>query len=121
MAYSVDNVEVWARAAGCIAQILSGAVAGGHSYLSGNEVRVVSGDMVTPNCDKGRWRNVVSFKVEPEKAWRTIVPNRWKSICPSCIDAEAERAGVRCHFAGIQATSWSDVPEPQRRYGRRRH
>jgi hypothetical protein len=76
--------------------------------------------MVTPICDKCRRRNVVSFKVEPEEAWRTVVLNRWKSICPSCFDAEAERAGVRYHFTGVQATSWSDMPEPQRRYGRRR-
>jgi len=46
----------------------------------------------------------VSFKVEPEEAWRTVVLNRWKSICPSCIDAdaEAEPAGVRYHFAGVK-------------------
>jgi hypothetical protein len=77
--------------------------------------------MVTPICDKCRRRNIVSFKVEPEEAWRAVVLNRWKSICASCFDAEAERAGVRYHFAGVQATSWSDMPEPQRRYGRRRH
>jgi hypothetical protein len=39
---------------------------------------------------------------------------------PSCFDAEAERAGVRYNFASVQATLWSDIPEPQRRYGRRR-
>src|SRR4029453_12883413 len=38
-------------------------------------------------------RNAVSFKVEPEETWRTVVLNRWKSICPSCFDAEAEKAG----------------------------
>jgi hypothetical protein len=62
--------------------------------------------MVTPICDKCRRRNVVSFQVEPAEAWRTVVLNRWKSICPPCFDAEAERAGVRYHFAGVQATSW---------------
>jgi hypothetical protein len=51
--------------------------------------------MVTPISDECRRRNIVSFKVEPEEAWRTVVLNRWKSICPSCFDAEAERAGVR--------------------------
>jgi hypothetical protein len=75
--------------------------------------------MVTPICEKCRRRNVVSFQVEPAEAWRTVVLNRWKSICPSCFDAEAE-AGVCYHFADVQATSWSDMPEPQRRYGRRR-
>jgi hypothetical protein len=41
------------------------------------------------------------------------------SICPSCFGAEAERAGVRYRFANVRATSWSDIPEPPRRYGRR--
>jgi len=41
-----------------------------------------SGDMVTPICDKCRRRKIVSFKVEPEEAWRIVVLNRWKSICP---------------------------------------
>jgi len=27
--------------------------------------------MVTPVCEKCRRRNVVSFKIEPEEAWRT--------------------------------------------------
>src|SRR5262245_3814947 len=53
-----------------------------------------SGYMVTPICDKCRRRNVVSFRVEPEEAWRTVVLTRWKSICPSCFDAEAERAAL---------------------------
>jgi hypothetical protein len=76
--------------------------------------------MVTPICDKCRRRNVVSFRVEPAQAWRTVVLNRWKSICPSCFDAEAERAGVRYQFAGLGAVSWSDKPEPARRYVRKR-
>jgi hypothetical protein len=76
--------------------------------------------MVTPICDKCRRRNVVSFKVESEEPWRTVVLNRWKSICPSCFDAEAERAGVRYRFARVGAISWSDMPEPTRRFGRKR-
>jgi hypothetical protein len=76
--------------------------------------------MVTPICDKCRRRNIVSFKFEPEEAWRTVVLNRWKSICPSCFDAEAERAGVRYQFVNVHAMSWSEMPEPSRRYGRKR-
>jgi hypothetical protein len=57
-------------------------------------------------CDKCRRRNIVSFKVEPEEAWRTVVLNRWKSICPSCIDAEAERAGVRYQFVSVSRQRW---------------
>jgi hypothetical protein len=76
--------------------------------------------MVTPICDKCRRRNVVSFRVEPAQAWRTVVLNRWKSICPSCLAAEAERAGVRYQFAGLGAVPWSDKPEPARRYVRKR-
>jgi hypothetical protein len=76
--------------------------------------------MVTPICDKCRRRNIVSFLIEPVEAWRTVVLNRWKSICPSCFDAEAERAGVCYQFMGVQATSWCEKPEPTKRYGRRR-
>jgi len=76
--------------------------------------------MVTPICDKGRRRNVVNFQVDPPEAWRTVVLNRWKSICPSCFDAEAERAGVRYRFVDLTAASWSDKPEPAKRYGRKR-
>jgi len=75
--------------------------------------------MVTPICDKCRRRNVVSFQVEPKDAWRTVVLNRWRTICPSCFDAEAERAGVRYRFVGVGAMSWSDRPEPARRYARK--
>jgi hypothetical protein len=67
--------------------------------------------------DKCRRRNVVSFKVEPEEPWRTVVLNRWKSICPSCFDVEAS-AGVRYRFAGAVATSRSDMPEQAAALGR---
>ena len=26
-------------------------------------------------------------------AWCTVVLNRWRNVCPSCFDAEAEKAG----------------------------
>ena len=35
-------------------------------------------------------RNLVIFQVEPKEAWRTVVRNRWKSICPLCFDAEGK-------------------------------
>jgi len=76
--------------------------------------------MVTPICDKCRRRNVVSFHVDPSEAWRTVVLNRWKSICPSCFDAEAQRAGIRYGFVALRAVSWSDKPEPARRERRSR-
>jgi len=66
--------------------------------------------MVTPICDKCRRRNIVSFRIEPVEAWRTVVLNRWKSICRSCFDAEAERAGDRYQFMGVRAASWSEKP-----------
>ena len=40
MAYSLNDVELWTHAAGCIAQIVNGASPGDTPYLSGNEVRV---------------------------------------------------------------------------------
>jgi hypothetical protein len=48
--------------------------------------------MVTPTCEKCGRRNLVIFHVEPKEAWRTVMRDRWKSICPSCFDAEAELA-----------------------------
>ena len=35
-------------------------------------------------CDKCRRRNPTSFHVEPEEAFRTVVLNRWRKLCPSC-------------------------------------
>ena len=69
--------------------------------------------MVTPVCGKYRRRNVVTFNVEPEEAWRTVVLNRWRNVCPSCFDAEAERAGVRYQFVDVGA----DVVEQRARAG----
>ena len=45
-------------------------------------------------CDKCQRRNPVSFHVEHEEAFRTVVLNRWRNICPSCFDEEAEKAHV---------------------------
>jgi hypothetical protein len=88
-------------------------------WLWGPRPALYTWGMVTPTCDKCRRRNVVSFQVEPKDAWRTVVLNRWRTICPSCFDAEAERAGVRYQFVGVGAISWSDKPEPARRYPRK--
>jgi hypothetical protein len=77
-------------------------------------------------CDHCRRRNVVSFTVEPEHAWPTVVLNRWRRICPSCFDAEAERAGVNYTFANLEAQSWLPAhsrrapPPPRPLYPRKR-
>ena len=76
--------------------------------------------MVTPICEKCRRRNIVTFQVEPKEAWRTVVLNRWRTICPSCFDAEAQRAGVRYQFVEVSAVPWNAMPEPARRYARKR-
>ena len=62
----------------------------------------------------------LTFKVEPEEAWRAVVLNRWRNVCPSCFDGEAERAGIRYRFVNVRAMPWSEMPEPARRYGRKR-
>jgi hypothetical protein len=48
--------------------------------------------------------------VEPAEAWRTVVLNHWRKLCPSCFDAEAEKAGVRYRFVDVDAMSWSERP-----------
>jgi len=64
----------------------------------------------TAICDKCRRNNPVDFSVEPEEAWRAVVLNRWKRLCPSCFDAEAEKAAVRYSFVNLHGMSWSDRP-----------
>ena len=72
-------------------------------------------------CSKCGRRNVVSFDVEPPEAFRTVVLNRWRIICPSCFDQEAEKAGVRYSFVNVSATPWSDlVPRSGRPRSKRR-
>lgn len=73
-----------------------------------------------PHCDVCRRRSVVAYRVEPEEAWKTVVLNRWRNVCPSCFDAEAERAGVRFSFANLEGQSWSDKPAPRNPYRRKR-
>ena len=57
-------------------------------------------------CEKCGRRHLVTYQVEPKEAWRLVVQGRWRDVCPSCFDAEAERR-VRYQFRGTQATSWS--------------
>jgi hypothetical protein len=76
--------------------------------------------MVTPLCDKCGRRNLVIFQVEPKEACRTVVRDRWKSICPSCFDAEAELARVRFQFIGTRAVSWSDSSAPPKQPRKKR-
>jgi hypothetical protein len=62
----------------------------------------------------------VSFMVEPEEAWRTVVLNRWRKPCPSCFDTEAEKTSVRYKFTDVEPMSWSDQPSPRNRAKRKR-
>jgi hypothetical protein len=74
----------------------------------------------TDTCDKCKNANPVSFTVTPEGAWKTVVLNRWRRLCPGCFDVEAEKAGVRYSFADLEGQSWSDRPVPKNPYRRRR-
>jgi hypothetical protein len=71
-------------------------------------------------CQKCQRRKVVSYHVEPEGAWKTVVLNRWRVLCASCFDIEAEKAGVKYTFANVEARSWSERPAPRNPYKRKR-
>jgi hypothetical protein len=62
-------------------------------------------------CDKWKNASPVSYRVEPEEAWRAVVLNRWRRLCPGCFDIEAEKAGIR--YADLDGVSWSDRPVPK--------
>jgi hypothetical protein len=66
-------------------------------------------------CDRCKANNPIAFDVDPPEAWRTVVLNRWKKLCPGCFDLLAEQAGVRYSFVGVSGMSWSDRPTPGRR------
>ena len=51
---------------------------------------------------------------------RAIVVDRWRKLCPSCFDIEAEKVGVRYKITEVEAVSWSDRPVPRSRSKRRR-
>jgi len=74
--------------------------------------------MATSLCEKCGRRNLVTYQVEPQEAWRLVLANRWKSICPSCFDAEAEHAAVRYQLMGTRA--WSDASTAATRPTRKR-
>jgi hypothetical protein len=60
--------------------------------------------MVTTHTDarsECAQRNPISYRVEPEEAWKVVVLNKWRVLCPSCFDAEAENAGVRYSFTEL--------------------
>ena len=67
----------------------------------------------TDTCDKCKNASPVSFRTEPEAAWKTVVLNRWRRLCPGCFDVEAEKAGVRYSFVDLDGMSWSDRPAPK--------
>jgi hypothetical protein len=71
-------------------------------------------------CQKRQRRKVVAYHVEPEEAWKTVVLNRWRVLCASCFDVEAERARVGYKFVGVEAQSWSERPPPRNPYRRKR-
>jgi hypothetical protein len=52
---------------------------------------------------------------EPEEAWKTVVLNLWRRLCPGCFAIGAEKAGVRYSFADRDGMSWSDRPAPKTR------
>jgi hypothetical protein len=60
------------------------------------------------------------MRATPNEAWRAVVRDRWKLICPSCFDAEAELKRVRYQFIGKRAVSWSDPPAPPKQPGKKR-
>jgi len=71
-------------------------------------------------CDKCKNASPVSFRLEPEEAWKLVVLNRWRRLCPGCFDVEAEKAGVRYSFKDLDGVSWSDRPVPKAASRRRR-
>jgi hypothetical protein len=66
-------------------------------------------------CDKCRNASPVSFRVEPEEAWKTVVLGRWRRLCPGCFDVEAEKARIPYRFADLEGLSWSERPVPKAR------
>jgi len=72
-------------------------------------------------CAKCKNASPVGFRTEPEAAWKTVVLNRWRRLCPGCFDVEAEKAGVRYSFIDLDGMSWSErpVPKASRSKGRR--
>jgi len=55
----------------------------------------------------------VSFRTDPEEAWRAVVLNRWRRLCPGCFDMEAEKARIRYAFVELYGMNWSERPVPK--------
>jgi len=70
-------------------------------------------------CDRCKRVNPIDFDVKPPEAWRTVVLNRWRKLCPSCFDLLAEQAGVAYKFARLEGMTWSGRRVP-RAGGRRK-
>jgi hypothetical protein len=70
-------------------------------------------------CGRCKRRRNIRFTVKPAAAWKTVVLNRWRVLCPQCFDVEAEMAGVRYTFEGLEGQSWSELPTPGDRPSRR--
>lgn len=71
-------------------------------------------------CGKCGRRMNIAYRV-PEEAWRTVVLNRWRVLCPQCFDLEAEKARVAYSFEDLEGLSWSDrTPVDASRRSRRR-
>lgn len=66
-------------------------------------------------CDKCKCPSPVSFRTDPPEAWRAVVLNRWRRLCPGCFDVEAEKARVRYSFVDLYGMSWSERPVPKTR------
>jgi hypothetical protein len=64
-------------------------------------------------CDKCKNASPVSFGVEPEEAWKTVVLNHWRRLCPGCFDVEAQKASIHYSFRDLDGVSWSDHPAPK--------
>jgi hypothetical protein len=64
-------------------------------------------------CDKCKNASPISYRVEPETAWKYVVINRWRRLRPGCFDVEAEKAGIRYRFVDLDGMSWSDRPAPK--------
>jgi hypothetical protein len=58
-------------------------------------------------CSKCKRGNPIAFHVEPEEAWKVVVLNRWRNLCPSCFDQLAEQTGVSYRFVDLEGQSWT--------------
>jgi len=62
----------------------------------------------------------ISKPVLQQEAWRTVVLNKWRVLCPACFNAVAEAEGVPYGFVDLEGENWSQRPAPRNVYKRRR-